>query len=92
MWYKSENGNLNRPSAIDMESSRTVVYIRKDFRIVQERQDPDTGETIPAHYEWMECKIPKEDWEIYEKALGHDSALDDVYAALTELAELIIEG
>ena len=88
MWYKSSNGSLDIPSELDVYSSKVYVILRKDFVVI-----PETGEgeeIIPAHYEWMECRIPKEDWEIYKKALGHDEALDDVYAALTELAEMIV--
>ena len=56
------------------------MYIRKDFQLV-----PGDGE-IPEHWEWMETKIPKDAMVIYQE---HGEALDDVYAALTELAEII---
>jgi hypothetical protein len=36
-------------------------------------------------------KIPREMWEVCEKVMGHGTALDDVYDALTELAEIIVE-
>lgn len=83
MWYTAENGSLTLPAALDNTSSRVYVYVRKDFTVVEATED------VPAHYRWQEMKIPKADWAVYEKALGHDEALDDVYAALTELAELI---
>lgn len=86
MWYKCENGSLDRPQDIDSTSSAVYVYVRKDITEVSAEEDR------PAHYEWMETKIPKEDWEVYEQVLGHGEALDDVYAALTELAEMILEG
>lgn len=84
MWYKCENGSLDRPQDIDSTSSAVYVYVRKNITAVPE------AEGRPAHYEWMETKIPKEDWEIYEQVLSHGEALDDVYAALTELAEMIV--
>lgn len=90
MWYMNENGNLEQPAALDTESSKKFVYVRKNFEEV-----PKSGsgkDAIPAHWKWQEMKIRKEDWAVYEKVLGHDSALDDVYAALTELAEMIVEG
>lgn len=90
MWYKNENGSLTKPEALDKTSSKTYVYVRKEFAEISEQTIGD--QTIPAHYEWMEMKILKSDWDVYEKVLGHDTALDDVYAALTELAEMIIEG
>ena len=85
MWYTSQNGSLDQPSAIDTTSSRKYVYIRKNFEVVAATED------IPAHYQWQEMKIPKADMGIYEKTVNHDEALDDVYAALTELAEIITE-
>ena len=89
-WYRTENGDSVKPSAIDRESSKVYVYVRKNFEAV-----PASGEgeqIIPAHWSWMETRVPKEDWEIYEKVINHGEALDDVYAALTELAEMILEG
>lgn len=90
MWYMNENGNLDKPAALDKESSKKYVYVRKNFEEVP--QSGSGKEAIPAHWMWQEMKIPKADWDVYEKVLSHDSALDDVYAALTELAEMIVEG
>lgn len=85
MWCKTENGENVRPSAVDTTSSRVCVYIRKNIQAVEATED------FPAHYKWEELKIPREMWEISEKVLGHDEALNDVYSALTELAEMIVE-
>lgn len=85
MWHTVENGENVRPSAIDTTSSRVYVYVRKNTQAVEETEE------FPAHYKWEELKIPREMWEISEKVLGHDEALDDVYGALTELAEMIVE-
>lgn len=84
MWYKNQNGSNEKPVAVDKVTSRAYVYVRKEFVLIEEQEE------IPAHWEWMETKIPVADWEIYEKAMRHDEALDDVYSALTELAELIV--
>lgn len=84
MWKHNENGSDTKPSDIDQISSKVYVFIRKDFELI-----PSDGEDRPAHWCWMEQKIKKSDWELYEKLLNHDIALDDVYAALTELAEII---
>lgn len=88
MWYKSENANGDLPPALDTSSSSKYVYIRKDFVYVDEKNDENRY--TPAHYEWLEQKIQKSDWDIYQKTIGHDEALNDVYAALTELAEMIV--
>ena len=90
LWYKTESGTSVRPEDKDTTSSKKYNYIRKDFEFV----DPvsDKGEVIiPGHWEWLEAKILKEDWETFTQVMSHDEALEDVYAALTELAEIIIE-
>lgn len=90
MWYEVENGSVARPADVDSTSSRAYVYVRRNIVFVEEVRVED--EVIsPAHYRWEEMKIPREMWEVCAKVLGHDSALDDVYAALTELAEMIVE-
>lgn len=89
MWYKNENSDLTRPSAIDMTSSQVYIYVRKNIELVPETVNGD--ETISAHYKWDEIKIPKEVWEIAKETFEHSEALDDVYEALAELAEMIVE-
>ena len=84
MWYRNENGSDVKPNVIDKTTSGKFVYVRKDFVLIEATED------IPAHWQWMETKIPVDDWEIYAKAIDHDTALDDVYSALTELAEMIV--
>ena len=82
MWRHTEGSGV-MPQALDTTSSKKYVYVRKNLVLVE------ATEEIGAHYEWDEKKIPKEDWAVYEQVIEHESALDDVYAALTELAELI---
>lgn len=84
MWYKVENGSSTKPPVTDTTSSKVYNYIRKDFVLIPEENDR------PEHWEWTEQKIPKTDWELFTSVMGHDEALDDVYAALTELAEMVV--
>ena len=86
MWYDVENGDLIRPAEIDETSSKVYVYVRRNIEIVE------ATEETPAHYRWQEMKIPRGMWEVTKKVFNHDSALDDVYSALVELAEIIVEG
>ena len=91
MWYHAESGTSVKPSELDTTSSKKWNYIRKDFVMV----DPVTegGEVIvPGHWEWLEAKILKNDWETFTKVIEHEGTLDDVQNALVELAELIVEG
>ena len=91
MWYEVENGSVARPADVDSTSSRAYVYVRRNIVFIEEVRGGD--EIIsPAHYRWEEMKIPREMWEVCRKVFAHDDALDDVYAALTELADMIVEG
>lgn len=86
MWYKAEYSNI--PLEVDKTSSSNYVYLRKD--IVEERKENDG--TIDIIYKCMEQRIPKNDWELYEKILSHDVELTEVQDALIELSGLIVEG
>ena len=85
MWYEVENGTAVKPADVDTTSSKVYVYVRRNFELVPETVD------IPAHYRWEEMKIPKEMWSVSQSVMAHDTALNDVYDALTELAEIIAE-
>ena len=91
MWYHVENGANVRPADVDSTSSQSYVYVRRNFVFVEEVRD-GKDVIIPAHYAWDEMKIPRAMWEVCQQVMGHGEALDDVYAALTELAEMIVEG
>ena len=91
IWYKAESGNSIKPAETDTTSSKKWNYIRKDFEFF----DPvsDQGEVIiPGHWEWLEAKVLKNDWETFQKVLGHDESIEDCQNALIELAEMIVEG
>ena len=90
MWYSNENSGIEKPGAVDSVSSKVYAYIRKDFEEIPESGSGE--EVIPAHWRWQEMKIPKSALAIWQSAQSNSDALDDVYAALTELAELIEEG
>lgn len=80
MWYICVNGDLTKPTKVDSESSKVYVYIRKDFELVE------ATSSIPAHWRWKEVKIPKDAMIIYTE---HTEALENVYSALMELADII---
>lgn len=79
-----------RPDELDLVSSHVYNYVRRNIED-KTSEDEQTGEQI-VYYEFEEAKIKKTDWALYQKLVSHDDALDDVYAALTELADLIVEG
>lgn len=85
MWNKRTGPNS--PSRV--EDLTTKMLIRRNIVFVE---DVVTEEhTIPAHYEWEEMVVSKSIWSVCSKMLGYDDALNDIYAALTELAEIITE-
>lgn len=88
MWYEVENGADERPAELDLSSSRRYVYQRRNITRVPASGEGD--EFIPAHNRWEERKITKEDWSVQE-LLRQETALEDVYEALAELAGLLTE-
>jgi hypothetical protein len=89
MWYEVANGADERPAELDTSSSRRYVYERRSIQRVP--ASGEGGEAVSAHYRWEERKWTKEDWAV-EQEREHASALEDVYAALAELAGLLTEG
>ena len=61
MWYRTEGGV--RPAAVDKESSKTSVFIRKN--ITEEQREVD-GETVIV-YVYDEMKLPKELYPVFEQ-------------------------
>ena len=86
MWHEVANGVDVRPDDVDEASSKVYVYVRRNIRRVE--APGDAG----AHYAWEEAKLTRELWSVAKMAIAHETALDDVYAALTELAEIIVGG
>lgn len=88
MWTKQSSINDVKPPEI--EEGKTFIRVRKDFVLIPEKGEDE--HKIPAHWEWMEQKIRKEDWEFYQTLTDHTATLSDVEDALIELAEIITEG
>lgn len=82
MWIKCEG--TSEPCSLDKASSKKYNYVRRNIVKMSEADSED-----PDIWQWEENKVLKSDWETYEQVIDHGTALDDVYAALTELAELI---
>ena len=65
MWYIAET-RTSRPEPLDTTSSKVYNYVRKDIEELPV-VDPDTGAaTGEVYWRYMERKIPKEYYEIYE--------------------------
>ena len=81
MWNKSENDNQVKPEALDAKTSREYIYIRKDFELIQATADR------PAHWEYMEARIRRDDWELFTELMEHAQEL----SVLSENSDMIIE-
>lgn len=89
-WTKHYTADNIKPAELDTTSSKVYNFIRKDFKLIPESGEDD--HIITEHWEWMEQKIRKEDWEFYQTLTDHTATLSDVEDALIELAEIITEG
>lgn len=89
MWYHAENGDAVKPKSMDTTSSKVYNYIRKDFEFIEEERN---GAEIlrPAHWEWLEQKILKADWETYMQVANHDVSISDLENGLIEIAEMLV--
>ena len=83
-WKIVENSNDIKPLEVDETSSNHVVYVRRNFELV------DANDERPTHYRYEENEVPKENWETYKAVLNHDTQLTDAELAIVELYELII--
>lgn len=81
MWYKSES--TARPAAVDATSSKKYVYIRKNIKEV-ERKDEMT-EIKVKFYQYDEVKIPKEIYPIMEAQTNQNDRLNDIEDAIAEI-------
>lgn len=89
-WTKHYTADNIKPAELDTTSSKVYNFVRKDFNLI-----PESGEDnhiIPEHWEYMEKKIKKEDWELFMAVSDHTAEISDVEDALMELAEIITEG
>lgn len=84
MWRKSSSSGSVKPEALDKESSKVVVYVRKDFTEVPSH-DMD-GTQTGTRWEYMENAVPKEDWGVYEQIVENMNGIADLEDALCELS------
>lgn len=78
-WYKSESDGY--PEDVDMTSSPTTVYIRKNIEEV-ERMDDASGVTRTV-YVYDEAKLSHADYAIYKEE--QNAANIDYIAAMTDV-------
>lgn len=85
MWRNSSSSGGVKPKALDTESSKVVVYVRKDF--VEVPSCDIDGKESGTHWEFLENAIPKEDWETYSQVAEHTESIASIEDALCELSK-----
>lgn len=80
MWKKSENSEDIRP--LEIEAAGENVIVRKNFIFIEATEEK------PAHYEYDEWQMSREQYEVYSPM---SQEMADQSDALVELAELIAE-
>lgn len=75
MWYKSESTII--PDSIDSTSSELYVFVRKNIADVQKKDD--------VFFEYEECKIPKDVYDIFKSQLETESRINDIEEAVAEI-------
>lgn len=83
-WKRVSNSNDIKPLEVDDTSSQTSVYIRRNFTFVEKSGEEDIE--IPAHWEWDECILSKEQYAVYKDM---KEKLDEQEDAILELADIV---
>lgn len=81
-WYTAYTDINHKPDEIDTTSSHHVVYLRKDFEVI-ESTDPETQE-VTKQWKYQEKVMTKSEYAIATNAaelttMRHDSAVIDAY-------------
>lgn len=85
MWKQSENSNEIKPNEIDETSSKSVVYIRRDFKEVDTLDNE--GNKIGTHWKYEENTVPKKDWDTYKQLITAQDDITSLQLAICELYE-----
>lgn len=88
MWRLSES--TAKPPEIDEVSSKTVVYVRRNFLELLLIDEKETA--VGTKWQYEENAIPKADWETYKAVMDTQSATTDLELALCDLYEILTGG
>lgn len=82
MFIHSENSDNIKPLEVDDISSKSVTYVRKNFKLIPSAEDR------PEHWEYDEWAMSKEQYEVYKI---FKIQIDEQADALIELAGIVSE-
>lgn len=77
-----------RPAEIDVDSSALYVYLRKDIKKYEEKDDDQN--VIFSGWQYQERKVLKSQW-IAEATVQNKTNIDAIMMGLTDLFELQLE-
>lgn len=81
MWTKSENSETIKPPEVSTDGNGVIV--RRKFKSITATED------FPAHWEWEEWQMTREQYDFYVAMSAANADLED---ALIELADMIVGG
>lgn len=82
-WELTHSSAETKPEALDKTSSQVYNYIRKDFKQIEVKHEDITT----LEWEYLECKIEKADWDIFEEVMQNKSDIAMIEDALCELSK-----
>ena len=62
-FYKAANSDSVKPAEVDRESSQSVVYVRRNFKLVP--ASTTEGSENPEHWEYEEAQMSPAEAELY---------------------------
>lgn len=80
VWYVAESTAF--PELVDSTSSRKWVYVRRNVKKCERKNEQGIKETF---YTFEEQKVSKEIWGIFEKEADNSTRLADVEDVLADL-------
>ncbi len=81
IWKKAENGEAVKPPEVSADGNGVIV--RRKFKFIE------ATEEIPAHWEWEEWQMTRDQYDFYVAMSAANADLED---ALIELADMIVGG
>ena len=85
-WQEGYKQCDEKPAEVDTTSSKKWVYVRKNIHFVK------GDDIVVDHWEFLERKIDKEDWDIFCDVQKQEITIDDIIDGMIELAGLITGG
>lgn len=84
-WHEVECISVVQPPAREDDSSKKVVYLRKDFTFHEAEGDPDSGDYKSARWTYLETTLPKDVVDLLTMTDDNTQGIANLEDALCEL-------